>query len=243
MDLLPVEMTNFFGANLVNSEGISYVGYFKVLPTADVNAPLALALVVMFFVTYYTIANHGLGGFLKEFINPIELVGYFSKHVALALRLYRNLFAGEMIFILIGIMFGQFLMSFGQTLWFLPGLIMNLVWALFHILIIALQAYIFMMLTIAYINLALCETLAQNKRRKKMEELRLVAGALLTGLGALGAGIGIGTLTSKYIEALARQPELQGLLFGQLLIAMGLIDALPVISLAVGLLFYLHKRK
>ena len=70
-----------------------------------------------------------------------------------------------------------------------------------------------------------------------MEELRLVAGALLTGLGALGAGIGIGTLTSKYIEALARQPELQGLLFGQLLISMGLIDALPVISLAVGLLF------
>ena len=83
----------------------------------------------------------------------------------------------------------------------------------------------------------MCETLAQNKRRKKWKKLRLVAGALLTGLGALGAGIGIGTLTSKYIEALARQPELQGLLFGQLLIAMGLIDALPVISLAVGLLF------
>jgi F-type H+-transporting ATPase subunit a len=59
-----------------------------------------------------------------------------------------------MIFILIGIMFGPFLMSFGQTLWFFPGLIMNLAWALFHILIIALQAYIFMMLTIAYINLA-----------------------------------------------------------------------------------------
>ena len=70
-----------------------------------------------------------------------------------------------------------------------------------------------------------------------MEELRLIAGAILTGFGALGAGIGIGTLTSKYIEALARQPELQGLLFGQLLIAMGLIDALPVMSLAVGILF------
>ena len=112
MDLLPVELTNFVGAS---GSGIDY---FKVLPTADVNAPLALALVVMFFVTYYTIANHGILGFLKEFINPIELVGYFSKHVALALRLYGNLFAGEMIFILIGIMFGQFLMSFGQTLWF-----------------------------------------------------------------------------------------------------------------------------
>ena len=136
MDLLPVELTNFVGAS---GSGIDY---FKVLPTADVNAPLALALVVMFFVTYYTIANHGILGFLKEFINPIELVGYFSKHVALALRLYGNLFAGEMIFILIGIMFGQFLMSFGQTLWFFPGLIMNLAWALIHILIIALQAYI-----------------------------------------------------------------------------------------------------
>ena len=88
---------------------------------------------------FEVIATHGIGGFLKEFINPIELVGYFSKHIALALRLYGNLFAGEMIFILIGIMFGQFFMSFGQTLWFIPGLMMNLVWALFHILIVALQ--------------------------------------------------------------------------------------------------------
>ena len=55
-----------------------------------------------------------------------------------------------------------------------------------------------------------------------MEELRLVAGALLTGLGALGGGVGIGTLTSKYIEAVARQPELQGQLFAQVLIALGL---------------------
>ena len=54
-----------------------------------------------------------------------------------------------------------------------------------------------------------------------MEELRLVAGALLTGLGALGGGVGIGTLTSKYIEAVARQPELQGQLFAQVLIALG----------------------
>ena len=70
-----------------------------------------------------------------------------------------------------------------------------------------------------------------------MEELRLVAGALLTGLGALGGGVGIGTLTSKYIEAVARQPELPGQLFAPVLIALGLTDALPIISLAVGLLF------
>ena len=71
----------------------------------------------------------------------------------------------------------------------------------------------------------------------EVEVGRLIAGALLTGLGALGAGIGFGSLTSKYIEAVARQPELQGQLFAQVLIALGLTDALPIISLAVGLLF------
>ena len=71
----------------------------------------------------------------------------------------------------------------------------------------------------------------------EVEVGRLIAGALLTGLGALGAAIGIGSLTSKYIEAVARQPELQGQLFAQVLIALGLTDALPIISLAVGLLF------
>ena len=71
----------------------------------------------------------------------------------------------------------------------------------------------------------------------EVEVGRLIAGALLTGLGALGAGIGNGSLTSKNIEAVARQPELQGQLFAQVLIALGLTDALPIISLAVGLLF------
>ena len=71
----------------------------------------------------------------------------------------------------------------------------------------------------------------------EVEVGRLIAGALLTCLGALGAGIGIGSLTSKNIEAVARQPELQGQLFAQVLIALGLTDALPIISLAVGLLF------
>ena len=71
----------------------------------------------------------------------------------------------------------------------------------------------------------------------EVEVGRFIAVALLTGLGALGAGIGIGSLTSKYIEAVARQPELQGQLFAQVLIALGLTDALPIISLAVGLLF------
>ena len=156
MDLLPVEMASFLSG--VGGKDAPSIDYFKILPTADLNAPLALAIVVMILVTYYSVKTHGAGGFLKELfivpLGPLEFISYVSKHVALALRLYGNLFAGEMIFILIAIMFGQFAMSFSQTLWFLPGLILNLSWALFHILIVALQAYIFMMLTIAYLNLA-----------------------------------------------------------------------------------------
>jgi F-type H+-transporting ATPase subunit a len=64
MDLLPVELTNFVG-----NAGVG-VDYFKLLPTADVNGPLALAIVVMFFVTYYTIATHGIGGFFKRVYKP-----------------------------------------------------------------------------------------------------------------------------------------------------------------------------
>ena len=70
----------------------------------------------MILVTYYSVKTHGAGGFLKELfivpLGPLEFISYVSKHVALALRLYGNLFAGEMIFILIAIMFGQFAMSF-----------------------------------------------------------------------------------------------------------------------------------
>lgn len=156
MDLLPVEMSSFLSK--VGGEETGSIDYFKVLPTADLNAPLALAAFVMILVTFYSVKTHGAGGFLKELfivpLGPLEFISYLSKHVALALRLYGNLFAGEMIFILIAIMFGQFAMSFSQTLWFIPGLMLNLAWALFHILIVALQAYIFMMLTIAYLNLA-----------------------------------------------------------------------------------------
>ena len=70
-----------------------------------------------------------------------------------------------------------------------------------------------------------------------MEELRLIAGALMAGLGAIGGAIGVGVAYSKYLEGIARQPELQGYLLGQFFIGMALIDALPIISLAFGLIF------
>ena len=72
---------------------------------------------------------------------------------------------------------------------------------------------------------------------EEAEAIRRVAGALLTGGGAIGVGIGVGLITAKYLEGIARQPELQPYLFTQLLIGMGLVDAIPIVSLAIGLLF------
>ena len=70
-----------------------------------------------------------------------------------------------------------------------------------------------------------------------MEELRLVAGALMAGLGAVGGAVGVGVAASKYLEGIARQPELQTSLLGQFFIMMALVDALPIIALAFGLIF------
>ena len=73
-----------------------------------------------------------------------------------------------------------------------------------------------------------------------MDELRLVAGAILAGLGAVGGAIGVGVVASKYLEGVARQPELKGMLLGEFFIMMALVDALPIISLAFGLDIFIH---
>ena len=174
MDLVPVDFLPVLAGHIayaVAGEGVEWIKnpesfYFKVVPTTDPNITLGMAFAVFVLTIYYSITVKGLRAFIAELtLHPfgkwlipvnfvLEMVNFIAKPISLGLRLFGNLYAGEMIFILIAIMFGQFFMSFSQTLWFLPGLIMNLAWALFHILIVALQAYIFMMLTIAYLNLA-----------------------------------------------------------------------------------------
>mgnify|MGYP001181097202 FL=1 len=69
-----------------------------------------------------------------------------------------------------------------------------------------------------------------------MEEMNLLAGALMAGLGAIGGAVGVGVVASKYLEGIARQPELQGYLLGQFFLMMAIVDALPIISLGLGLL-------
>jgi F-type H+-transporting ATPase subunit a len=149
MDLVPVDWIPLFAQVVAQDSHL----YFKAVPTTDINITAGFALCVFILVIFYSIKIKGLGGFLGEFafhpfgkwampLNLImEIPSFLAKPVSLALRLYGNLFAGEMIFLVIALVG-----------WFqLP---LHFAWAVFHILIITLQAYLFMMLTIVYLNQA-----------------------------------------------------------------------------------------
>jgi F-type H+-transporting ATPase subunit a len=160
MDLLPVDW-------LPVVAGVAGVGHLKIVPSTDPNITFGLSLSVFALVLYYSFKIKGPGGFAAEltltpfqsqnklvqllFI-PINLllegVTLISKPVSLSLRLFGNMYAGEMIFILIALMYGG-----GVVLGAFGGLL-QLGWAIFHILIITLQAFIFMVLTIVYLDMA-----------------------------------------------------------------------------------------
>jgi F-type H+-transporting ATPase subunit a len=155
MDFLPVDIvawvTHFFAPH-----------GFRIVPTADVNTTFALALSVWLLMIYFSIAVKGLGGWIHElFCTPFgsnvllwlpnllfNLVEYISKPLSHSLRLFGNMYAGEIIFLLLWMMAGA---GIAGTLLAVP---LGLVWAIFHVLIVALQAYIFMMLTVVYISMA-----------------------------------------------------------------------------------------
>jgi len=153
MDLIAVD----FFPQLAHLIGIPYL---KVVPTTDPNATFGMSFGVFFLILYYSIKIKGPGGFVGELAFqpfgklglPINLVlegvNLISKPVSLSLRLFGNMYAGEMIFILIAIMYsaGWMLGAFGGLL--------QIGWAIFHILIITLQAFIFMTLTIVYLDMA-----------------------------------------------------------------------------------------
>ncbi len=154
MDLVPVD----FIPELAKSVGIEY---FKVVPTTDPNITLGMALAVFVLTIYYSITVKGLKAFVAELtLHPfgkwlipvnfiLEMVNFIAKPISLGLRLFGNLYAGEMIFILIALM-----LFFSSIPVGILGFGLHLVWALFHILIVALQAFIFMALTIAYLAMA-----------------------------------------------------------------------------------------
>ena len=153
MDLIPVDWLPWAASLL----GVSHL---KVVSSTDPNVTFGLSLTVFAMVLYYSVKMKGLGGFLGElafqpfpkFLMPINLllegVTLISKPLSLSLRLFGNMYAGEMIFILIALMYG------GNLLLGTFGGLLQLGWAIFHILIITLQAFIFMTLTIVYLDMA-----------------------------------------------------------------------------------------
>ena len=161
MDLIPVDLVPSAFAWLMSLFGADpHHVYLKIVPTTDPNITFGMALMVFFLVLYYSFKIKGVGGFLGELtLQPfgkwgmpanlvLEGISLIAKPVSLSLRLFGNMYAGEMIFILIAIMF-----SGGLVLGATAGLL-QFVWAVFHILIITLQAFIFMVLTIVYLDMA-----------------------------------------------------------------------------------------
>ena len=168
MDLVPVDWLPSLAGQIGAAMGMDpHHVYFKVVSSTDPNATIGMALSVFVLTLYYSIKNKGIGGFMGELTlhpfeakNPVvqaifipinfflEFVSLIAKPISLSLRLFGNMYAGEMIFILIAIMF-----SAGLTMGIVGGFL-QLGWAIFHILIITLQAFIFMTLTIVYLDMA-----------------------------------------------------------------------------------------
>ncbi len=146
MDLIPVDLLSM-GAGLVG------INHFRAVPTTDPNLTIGMALAVFVLILFYNVKAKGFGGLGKELLHtpfpyllPINivfrLIEEISKPLSLSLRLFGNLYAGELIFILIALLPWWAQWSLGVP------------WAIFHILIIVLQAFIFMMLTIVYLSMA-----------------------------------------------------------------------------------------
>jgi len=136
------------------------VPYWKPVPTADVNATLGMSISVFFLMLFFALRAKGLGGFTKEFLTapfgkwmlPFNLilntVEWLSKPISLAMRLFGNMFGGEIVFLLIWVLGGAGLLGA------MAGGVFGLGWMLFHLLVIPLQAFIFMMLSIVYLSLS-----------------------------------------------------------------------------------------
>jgi len=156
MDFLPVDIMAWIYAH------VFHLHNWRGVPTADVNTTFALALSVWLLMIYFSIAVKGLGGWTHELVcspfgrNPLlwpfnllfNLVEYISKPLSHSLRLYGNMYAGEIIFILLWIWAATGVV--GSVF----GVLLSVVWAIFHILIVVLQAFIFMMLTVVYLSMA-----------------------------------------------------------------------------------------
>ena len=161
MDFLPVDLLPRVG----EAFGLPYL---RVVPTADLSVTMGLALSVLLICLYYNVKIKGLRGWVHELFTapfgdkvvlyPInflmQIIEFVAKTVSHGMRLFGNMYAGELIFMLIALMGGAFALTGTGIALFLGHIVAGTVWAIFHILIVALQAFVFMMLTLVYLGQA-----------------------------------------------------------------------------------------
>ena len=170
MDMLPVDLLPLLWQT---AQGDSHA-YLRVVPTADLSTTLGLSTAVLLLCFYYSLKIKGAGGWAHELVtapfgtskNPIfalilgvvnllmQIIEYVAKTVSHGMRLFGNMYAGELVFMLIALMGGAAAMSLSGVLLPMGHIIAGTIWAIFHILVITLQAFIFMMLTLIYLGQA-----------------------------------------------------------------------------------------
>ena len=162
MDMLPVDLLPWVNDHTLGLPNL------RVVPSADLSITMGLSLGVLILCLYYNIKIKGMGGWIHElftapfgdkwFLYPfnffIQMVEFVAKTVSHGMRLFGNMYAGELIFMLIALMGGAFALTGTGIALFLGHIIAGSVWAIFHILIITLQAFVFMMLTLVYVGQA-----------------------------------------------------------------------------------------
>ncbi len=164
MDLLPVDLLPWAWQTALGNHD----AYLRVVPTADLSITMGLSLGVLIVCLVYNVKIKGAGGWVHELFTapfgshpalyPInflmQIIEFVAKTVSHGMRLFGNMYAGELIFMLIALMGGAFALSGTGIALFLGHIIAGSVWAIFHILIITLQAFVFMMLTLVYVGQA-----------------------------------------------------------------------------------------
>lgn len=175
MDLLPVDLLPVIWGQIYGAAGHDPAhAYLRVVPTADLSTTLGLSSAVLILCFYYSVKIKGMGGWAHELVtapfgtskNPVfalvlgvvnllmQVIEYVAKTVSHGMRLFGNMYAGELVFMLIALMGGAAAMSLSGVLLPVGHIIAGSIWAIFHILIITLQAFIFMMLTLIYLGQA-----------------------------------------------------------------------------------------
>ena len=170
MDLLPVDLLPWLAQGVTGNHEL----HLRVVPTADISITMGMAFAVLVCCLYYNVKIKGLGGWSHELVvapfgtskNPLaavllgivnfamQMIEFVAKTVSHGMRLYGNMYAGELIFLLIALLGGAWTLSFGGIGLALLHIIAGTVWVLFHVIIITLQAFVFMMLTLVYIGQA-----------------------------------------------------------------------------------------